>query len=465
MNEPKYSELTTAKRQAAFLILWQGKENGRPKFGAMQEVATSFGVHRGTISKLWRAVINKIDAHVNNQDDEPVDIDSLVMNDTQIYESGRKLTGRKMKWDTTALKVEVRTLRLSDRSNLRQISLNVAVPYSTLHGFLKKGHFRRHTSALKPHLTEENMVARMAYALDEVDPTTIAGGPGVTKFKDMMDRVDVDEKWFFQTADARSYILTCGDVNEADDEGVQDQEAEPHRTVRHKNHITKVMFICAQARPRWDPHRGAMWDGKIGLWPIGDWAPARRASTNRPAGTPVWHDHSITRDKYRSLLLEKVFPAIKVKWPTSDYSRPTCIIRVQQDGAGSHLDPNDQQLQDGLAALNMANKVVLYTQPANSPDVNINDLGFFRALQALYYRSTPGNAGEIIACVELAYQAYDSSKINRIWLTLMCCLNQILEHDGNNNYKIPHMGKDRLERIGQLPITIPVCATGINHLT
>jgi len=33
------------------------------------------------------------------------------------------------------------------------------------------------------------------------------------------------------------------------------------------------MFICAQARPRWDPHRNAMWDGKVGFWPIGFYAP------------------------------------------------------------------------------------------------------------------------------------------------------------------------------------------------
>jgi hypothetical protein len=74
---------------------------------------------------------------------------------------------------------------------------------------------------------------------------------------------------------------------------------------------------------------------------------------------------------------------------------------------------------------------------------------------------TPENAGEIIQCVQQAYNAYDKNKINKIWLTLMGCLNEIIEHHGNNDYQIPHMGKDRLIRLNQQPIAIPVCDLGL----
>jgi hypothetical protein len=74
---------------------------------------------------------------------------------------------------------------------------------------------------------------------------------------------------------------------------------------------------------------------------------------------------------------------------------------------------------------------------------------------------TPGNAGQIIQCVQQAYHAYDKHKINRIWLSLMGCLNEIIEHYGNNDYQIPHMGKDRLTRFNLLPIAIPVCDLGV----
>ena len=35
-------------------------------------------------------------------------------------------------------------------------------------------------------------------------------------------------------------------------------------------------------------------------------------------------------------------------------------------------------------------------------------------------------------------------------------MNQIIECDGGNKYKIPHMNKDRLVRLGQLPVSLAV---------
>jgi hypothetical protein len=464
MVRKKKFELSTNNRQSAFLILWSKQENGSLPRGSAREVAEFFSVDRSTISNLWRQIKKKIDDAVDNQNGEQVEVEAL-LTDIRFYESGRKLSGRTMKWDVSALKEAVRNLRLTERQNFRMLARNISVPLPTVHRLFKMGVFRRHTSSLKPFLTEENKVSRVAYALEEIDAATLVGG-GVAMFKDMYDRVDIDEKWFYQTSDGKNYILTAAEFDEDDDDdGNDDDEPVPHRTTRHKCHIPKVMFLCAQARPRWDAHRNTVWDGKIGLWPIGHWAPAQRTSVNRPAGTMVWHDETITKESYRRLLLEKVFPAIKDLWPRGDWQRPNIIIRVQQDGAKTHLEADDALLQQGLQELNIENKVLLYTQPANSPDVNINDLGFFRALQALYQRSTPANVGEIIANVQQAYVDYDHIKINRIWLSLQCCLNEIITHLGNNDYQIPHMQKERLEREGQLPVTIAVCNSGVALLT
>jgi hypothetical protein len=56
------------------------------------------------------------------------------------------------------------------------------------------------------------------------------------------------------------------------------------------------------------------------------------------------------------------------------------MIQVQQDGAKTHLEAEDDLLQQGLQELNIENKLLLHTQPANSPDVNINDLLGFLGL-------------------------------------------------------------------------------------
>ena len=50
---------------------------------------------------------------------------------------------------------------------------------------------RVHSNSLKPLLKEENKVAQLIMALEARDPQD------PTKFLDMMDRIHVDEKWFF----------------------------------------------------------------------------------------------------------------------------------------------------------------------------------------------------------------------------------------------------------------------------
>jgi hypothetical protein len=96
--------------------------------------------------------------------------------------------------------MEVRALQLKDQQKICMLSSNVGVPYTTLRHLMKKGHLRRHTSALKPLLTEENKVARVSYALDEVDGATLGGDGVVAQFKNMYNRVDINEKWLARLA-------------------------------------------------------------------------------------------------------------------------------------------------------------------------------------------------------------------------------------------------------------------------
>ena len=72
-------------------------------------------------------------------------------------------------------------------------------------------------------------------------------------FSDMLDRVDIDEKWWYITRVNTSYIIVEGEVA-------------PDRKVAHKSHIIKVMCLTAMARPRQNPLTKEWWDGKIGTW-------------------------------------------------------------------------------------------------------------------------------------------------------------------------------------------------------
>ena len=170
----------------------------------------------------------------------------------------------------------------------------------------------------------------------------------------------------------------------------------------------------------------------------------------------MWKDESVTKNVYRRLLLEKVVPAIKEKWPRGEWSRRSTVIRIQQDGPNCHIQPDDEEFQLGLEERGVVNKIVLFTQPSNSPDLNINDLGFFRAIQSYYFEYSPDDERSLINAVLKAYDDYPKEKINRIWLTLMSCMNEIIDSGGDNSYRIPHMGKDKLEKENRLPLTIAV---------
>ena len=108
----------------------------------------------------------------------------------------------------------------------------------------------------------------------------------------------------------------------------------------------------------------------------------------------------------------------------------------------NHISPNDKEFNDALTDNDLDAK--LYTQAANSPDINLLDLGFFRAIQS-FNDATPKNEEELIELVSVTYENYPRQKINQTWLTLQCCFNQIIIHNGDNDYNVDHIAKEKLE--------------------
>ena len=81
----------------------------------------------------------------------------------------------------------------------------------------------------------------------------------------------------------------------------------------------------------------------------------------------------MTKEVYRELLISKLLLAIVEKWPQMD--RLLRKMWIQQDGAKSHISADDNEFKEVLNAQEI--NAELYTQAANSPDVNLLDLGFF----------------------------------------------------------------------------------------
>jgi len=179
--------------------------------------------------------------------------------------------------------------------------------------------------------------------------------------------------------------------------------------------------------------------------------PAQRGSKYRDKGTLVTKPINVTRDVSRSYLITKVLPAIVAKWPR-EARRET--IWIQQDNARTHIEPNDEAFC--LAVRQTGLDIRIFNQPANSPDLNVLDLGFFASLQSKTFLTRSKNMDELIQNVQREFCSYDESKIRNVFLTLQGCMIEVMKKGGGNGYKIPHMNKDGLEAAGMLPDSLSV---------
>jgi hypothetical protein len=128
---------------------------------------------------------------------------------------------------------------------------------------------RRITSELKPALTDANQRARLEYALMHLERCSITALGGINPtFRADMDVVHIDEKWFYRTRKTQNMYLSH-------------RENAPRRECKHKNHIQKIMFLSAMARPRYDAEGNCVFDGKIGVWAYTEWVQAKKRSANR----------------------------------------------------------------------------------------------------------------------------------------------------------------------------------------
>lgn len=114
-------------------------------------------------------------------------------------------------------------------------------------------------------------------------------------------------------------------------------------------------------------------------------------------------------------------------------------IRIQHDGAKPH--GNEEMLrQAGLAD---GWNIKFVTQPAQSPDLNVMDLGLFNSLKhrVSQIKERALNIDMLIANVQAAYAQYDAHTLDKVWAHQVDCWNAILKVDGSNQYKPPHRGR------------------------
>ncbi|CAM9469848.1 unnamed protein product [Choristocarpus tenellus] len=134
------------------------------------------------------------------------------------------------------------------------------------------------------------------------------------------------------------------------------------------------MFLAAMTHPR--KVSNWMWfDGKIGIWPIMDTKVAQCSSKHRPKSTKVFVPVTVGRERYKKLMIKDFIPAIKAHMPQVG---STQHLHAAGRGKVTHQGGIMEAIKDVVG-----DDIVIETQSAHSPDLNVNDLEFFHSIEEL----------------------------------------------------------------------------------
>ncbi|CAN0355161.1 unnamed protein product [Discosporangium mesarthrocarpum] len=201
------------------------------------------------------------------------------------------------------------------------------------------------------------------------------------------------------------------------------------------------MFLAADARTR-KLSNGVRFDGKIGIWPIVDVDTAQRACRSRARGDPVLRPVTVDGEKCKKIMIDGLIPAIKAKM----HRPPGYTIFVQQDG---YKSPTKQGAVEAIQA--ETGNIILETQPSNSPDLNVNDLGFFHSIQLLKEEVGVTTAEGLVENTLEAIHIYSQETLECVWHSLFAVYGEILGFKRDNSNKIPLVGEEQAQRKGGLP--------------
>ncbi|XP_057803680.1 uncharacterized protein LOC131019011 [Salvia miltiorrhiza] len=381
-------KLTNEERNSIAQWLLQHSTNGKLRHGAKKEAAEMFHIAWRTVWAIWKSATTQQVLGL------PIQLTNM-----------KKGSVHRDKWMIDIEKVK--KLSLLERSSIRVMAGNLGVSKSLVHVWVKKKKLKPHTNAIKPFLTAENKLCRLKWSLNQL--SAINEG-GFIKFQSMYNTIHIDEKWFYLTKNEDIYYLLPG-------------EKEPYRCCKSKRFIPKIMFSCVVARPIIDAQGNIIFYGKLGIYPFIIEEAAQRNSINKEKGTlEIKPIPNINKQIMRDGMITKMIPNFKAKWP--EFASKN--IFIQQDNAKPHLKPDDPEF------------VAVATQDGFNIQLTLKD------------QKPAKNVEELLKNVHEAYEEYPPEKLNHVFLTLQSCYHEIIKDKGGNNYKIPHLNKAKLARLGTL---------------
>jgi hypothetical protein len=183
-------------------------QNGCPTHGNFTAAAEAFGCDKSTISRYWKQWLDT--ATLENLSGN---LDSSM--------KGKK--GKKL-YNDQELILRIKSLPFKYRQTIRDIASRVGVSTWKVQNLKSMGLLKRHNTRLKPVLTLKNMHDRISHVMKYIDVTTM-------KFDPMLNIVHIEEMWFNQDRDKRSYYL------------LDDEEEPTDNVIGGPNDLSTVGFM------------------------------------------------------------------------------------------------------------------------------------------------------------------------------------------------------------------------------
>ena len=244
----------------------------------------------------------------------------------------------------------------------------------------------------------------------------------------------MDEKWFYAHPGGSLLYLPPG---------VQP----PVLRVKHKRHIPKVMFLAALGQPT------ANFNGSVGIWPVQKLYTPKRASRAHPRENnqlvPYLKECVMDGEVFVRMIKEDYIPKVVELGSVMLQAKPVgakLTVWSQLDNAGGHgLGFTLEEINRLGATCHPHIRIHFYTQPPNSPDMNILDLGAWNSLQravkpVVYQHQTPHatNQSQIISAVTTSFIEWNArEKCEKLFDTLQAFMAELLLSGGDNQDQ-PH---------------------------
>ena len=286
-----------------------------------------------------------------------------------------------------------------------------------------------------PKLTPENMATRKDFCVH------VLSGPARNRHTMWTDCVDIDEK-IFKIPGYYGKVRVHPDSDVEDDD---DYDQIIHPRCQSKRFIPGIMVTAAVTRPLCNQQGKCIKSGLVGIWR--NWDEEER-KTNRyeyaideetgektrvgfiyKKGEAYMKDKNVDAQFHHKMMTTKILPAIR-KFHGDGKRKLKFKPACQQDGAGGHGTKSNWSYKIEQDAKKKKPQIFFHTQPANSPCLNLCDLGLWPMITSHLIHKKPKNIEEMWEYIQEAFWAIDQESLDNMChqKSVMCV--QIAKADG-----------------------------------